>query len=65
MNENNFRLYIGSQITHYRTMDEAKNAAKSFMSGKPELRIEILMDISLNEADFWAYNYEANMWEPS
>jgi len=65
MKEDNFRLYVGSEITHYRTMDEAKDAAKSFMSGKTELRIEVLMDVDRNEADYWAYNYEANMWEPS
>ena len=65
MNEQNFRLYVGSEITHYRTIEEAKDAAKSFMPGRHELRIEILMDINLNEADFWAYNYETNLWEPS
>ena len=65
MNEENFRLYVGSEITHYRTFEEAKDAAKSFMPGRSELRIEIMMDIDLDEADFWAYNYETNQWEPS
>lgn len=65
MNEENFRLYVGSEISHYRTMEEAEEAAKSFMSERPELRIEILLDIELSEADFWAYNYKTNQWEPS
>jgi|GEM_PF-4391067 len=46
-------------------MEEAKDAAKAFMPSKPVLRIEILIDIDLHEADFWAYNYDTNQWEPS
>ena len=66
MKEDNFRLYVDREIFHYRTMEEAKEAAKPLMSaGRPELRIEILMDIDLSQADFWAYNYETNQWEPS
>ena len=65
MSEENFRLYVGSEITHYRTMEEAKEAATSFMSGKHELRIEMLINFDLNEADFLAYNYETKQWEPS
>ena len=65
MNEENFRLYVGRGISHYRTMEEAKEAARSFMPEMPELRIEILKKIPLSETDWWAYNYETNEWEPS
>jgi len=65
MSENKFRLYVDSEISHYRTMEEAKEAAMSFIQNKPELRIEILLDIDLSEADWWAYNYEIKEWEPS
>ncbi|WP_152555831.1 hypothetical protein [Ferriphaselus sp. R-1] len=65
MNEENFRLYVDREISHYRTMEEAKEAAKLFMPKKAELRIEILMEIDISEADWWAYNYETKEWEPS
>ena len=65
MNEENYRLYVGSEMTYYRTLEEAKDAARSFMPGKAELRIEILVEIGQNEADFWAYSYETNQWVPS
>lgn len=65
MIKDNFRLYVGRETSHYRTMEEAKEAAKSFMPDRPELRIEILMDVDLDMADFWAYNYETSQWEPS
>lgn len=65
MNENNFRLYVDRDISHYRTMEKAKEAAKLFMPKKPELRIEILMEADPDEADWWAYNYETKEWVPS
>jgi hypothetical protein len=65
MKEDNFRLYVGRDISHYRTMEKAKEAAKLFMPKKPELRIEILMEVDLNEADWWAYNYITKEWVPS
>lgn len=65
MNKDNFRLYSGSEMSHYGTMKEAKEAAKSFMPNKPELRIEIIMEMASGEADWWAYNYETKEWEPS
>jgi len=65
INEENFRLYVGNEISHYQTMEEAKEAAMSFTQNRPELRIEILMEIDLSDADWWAYNYETEQWEPS
>jgi len=65
MNEENFRLYVDRDVSHYPTMEEAMEVAKSFMADRPELRIEILMGIDWSDADFWAYNYETNQWEPS
>ena len=56
---------MGRDISHYRTMEEAKEVARSFMPETPELRIEILKGMPLNEADWWAYNYETKEWEPS
>jgi len=56
---------VGREISHFRTMEEAKEAAKLFMHKKAELRIEIVMEIDINEADWWAYNYETKEWEPS
>ena len=46
-------------------MDEAKKVAMSFLQNKPELRIEIMIDIKIGEADWWAYNYKTREWEPS
>ncbi|WP_426994381.1 hypothetical protein [Methylomonas sp. CM2] len=43
-------------------MEEAKEAAKLFMPKKAELRIEILMEINISEAGWWAYNYETKEW---
>lgn len=65
MNKEQFRLYVGSETSHYQTMEEAKEAAMPFIQSKPELRIEILKEIDLSEADWWAYNYETKEWEPS
>ena len=65
MNEENFRLYVGKEISHYRTIEETKEAAKVFMHEMPELRIEILMEIDPGKADWLAFNYETKEWEPS
>ncbi len=65
MDKENFRLYVGREISHYRAMEDAKEAAKLYMPKKAELRIEILIAIDLSEADYWAYNYETMEWQPS
>ena len=65
MTEHNYRLYAGKEISHYETFDAAKESAKLFMPDKVSLWIEILIDIEPGEADFWAYEYEANQWAPS
>jgi hypothetical protein len=65
MTEDNYRLYVDKDISHYETFEAAKDAAKLFMPSRACLRIEILADVSEGEADFWAYEYEANQWVPS
>lgn len=64
MNEE-FRLYVGCEISYYSTLEEAKKAATAFMPSRAELRIEVLVEIEPWEADFWAYNYDEDQWEPS
>lgn len=65
MYSEDFRLYSDSKVTYHATFDEAKEAAQPLMPRKIELRIEILADIGPGEADFWAYNYDKEQWEPS
>lgn len=63
MEENNYRSYVGNEKYHFATFEAAKNAAQEFMPSTPELRIEILEEIS--GADFWAYEYQSKKWVPS
>ena len=63
MEEENYRLYIGTKQLYFSTFDEAKLEANKYMKEKPELRIEILVET--NGADFWAYEYENKQWVPS
>lgn len=65
MNSKDFRLYAGSEVTYHATFKEAEDAAQPFMLRKAEIRIEILAEISPGEADFWAYIYDKEKWEPS
>lgn len=65
MNEENYRLYAGSERFYYSTFEDAKSAAKRFMPSKVELRIEILVELEEFDADFWAYEYENKQWVPS
>jgi len=65
MIEENYRLYVGKEISYYSTFKDAKDAAKHFMPDKAELRIEILVEVGPNETDFWAYEYENNQWASS
>ncbi|MCC5853884.1 MAG: hypothetical protein JJU30_13670 [Alkalimonas sp.] len=65
MNSEDFRLYVDSEVTYHATFKEAEEAAQPFMPRKAELRIEILAEIEPGEADFWAYNYDKQQWEPS
>ncbi len=59
----NYRLYVGVELSYFETFEAAKEAAKKFMSTKPELRIELLT--GPNATDFWAYEYGEEQWVPS
>ena len=61
--KDNFRLYIGNKHLHFATFEEAKQEAIKYMQGKPELRIEVLIEI--DGPDFWAYEYNNHQWVPS
>lgn len=61
----NVRLYIGQEQKYYETFVQAKSAAMPFVNNQVELRIEILEGIDLGESDFWAYNRNKGVWEPS
>ena len=63
MNEENYRLYVDAKQYYFATFEEAKEEATKYMPGKPELRIEIL--IETQGADFWAYEYPSKQWVPS
>ena len=63
MNPGNYRLYVDAKQFYCSSFEEAKEAAKEHLSGRPELRIEILQETE--GADFWAYEYENNEWVPS
>ena len=65
MNKDNYKLYAGKEVFFYSSMEEAKEASKEFISQRVYLRIEVLVDIPLGEADWWAYEYENNQWAPS
>lgn len=65
MNEENYKLYAGTDTSFYANFEEAKDAAKEFMADKVSLRIEVLIELSTNQADWWAYEYENNQWAPS
>jgi len=63
--EDIFRLYIDSMIYRYESFEEATEAAREYMPDEPSLRIEIVGEDGPIEADWWAYDYESNMWAPS
>ena len=65
MNDGNYKLYAGKYVFFFSSMEEAKDAAKEFIPKGVYLRIEILAGIPLEEADWWAYEYENNRWAPS
>lgn len=65
MNENNYKLYAGEEISYYPTFEKAKEAGKEYMIEGVYLRIEILEEIGDGEADWWAYEYENGRWAPS
>ncbi|WP_220718576.1 hypothetical protein [Agarivorans litoreus] len=65
MSQNNYRLYVDGDFTHYDTFENAQEAAKKHMLQKPELRIEILKELPQGSADFWAFEYSTNKWVPS
>lgn len=65
MTEDAYKLYAGKEVFFYSSMEEAKEAARAFMSQRVYLRIEVLADIPLGEADWWAYEYDNNKWVPS
>ncbi|WP_346837033.1 hypothetical protein [Microbulbifer sp. SAOS-129_SWC] len=65
MNIDFYKLYAGDLVTFHSTFEEAKEAAKKYMPDESYLRIEILKEIGPQEADWWAYEYESNKWNPS
>lgn len=65
MSESDYKLYAGNEQLFFSSFEEAQEAAKGYMASKAGLRIEILIDIPVGAADFWAYEYEAGQWVPS
>ncbi len=65
MSVEHYRLYAGKEIFNYATLEAAKESAKLFMPNKISLRIEVLIEIDENQADFLAYEYESKQWAPS
>lgn len=60
-----YKLYVGPEMLYFESMEQAQSEAKKHIEKEDYLRIEILEDLTLREADWWAYNKTTSQWEPS
>ncbi len=65
MNGYRFKLYVGTEELYFESMAQAQDEAAKHIEREDYLRIVILADLPLGEADWWAYNKITCQWEPS
>ena len=60
-----YKLYVGPEELYFESMEQAQSETKKHIEKEDYLRIEVLVDLPLRGADWWAYNKTTNQWEPS